>query len=84
MSDDVEGKRFTARRQFRPQDNAATTAANRPRAGHPHRPAFAGNVVFQSDPKSRIIEKIPLDGFWKTVQNSQDSIPQCFTFGKRF
>jgi hypothetical protein len=84
VSDDVEGERFAASRQFRPQDDATTAAANGTGGGHPHRPAFAGDVILQSDPKSRIIQKVPLDRFWKSIQNGQDSIPQCFTFGKRF
>ena len=84
VSDDVEGERFAAGGEFRPQDDAATAAADGTGAGHPHRPAFAGDIVLQSDPKARIVQKITLDRFWKTVQNSQDSIPQCFTFGEGF
>lgn len=84
VSDHVEGERFTAGCQFGPEDNAATAAANRAGASHPQRPAFARDIVLQSDPKSRIIQKVPLDRFGKTIQDSQDSIPQCFTFGERF
>ena len=84
VSDHVEREGFGTVGQLTPQDDATTATANRTGAGHPQRPAFAGNKVFQRDAEPRIVQKVALHDFRQAAQHSENTHTQWLTIGECF